>query len=343
MVRRPLFFLVLTALAVLLAMNLFFAFHTVRQHYYHKLEEIRTAQDPQLLLVGNSLLMDLRADALDKAAAQAGLNAPSVNSSLAGLLPPEQWLLFHYAMQRHPGIRTLVVGFYDFQLTEPDATRISDFIYDRTLVVDPRFPIPEVAAAYGFGPRRTLELRLVRALPMLAFRGREQGRVAELRDNMKQMGIPQSSDPGDPDHLEASSPQDFDNKAQAFLQNPRHFNPSFESIFHEAQAAHMRIVLVIMPMSPLHRNMFYARPAWSQYISAMNALARQRGLQISWIDGSGWLPSQDDFADHVHMSKAGMDTFTSRLGKELAQALLSPQTHAAAQNSSRSHSASGAQ
>lgn len=343
MIRRPLFFLALTAVAVLVAMNLFLASRTARQPYYRRLEELRTAQDPQLLLVGNSLLMDLQPDALDKSAARAGLKVSSVNSALAGLMPPEQWLLFHYATRQHPGIRTLVVGLYDFQLTEPDTTQVSDLIYDRMMVFDSRFPLDEVAAAYGFDPRRALELRLVRALPMLAFRGKEQGRTAKLREHMQQMGIPPPEDPGDPDLLEAASPQDFDSQAQAFLQNPRQFNPSFESIFREARAAHMRIVLVIMPISPLHRSTFYARPVWPRYISAMSAMARRRGFQMDWIDASGWEPGQSDFADHVHMSQAGMVDFTTRLGSELARVLSSAQACAPAPDAPCSVSVSAAQ
>jgi len=321
MIRRPLFFLALTAVAVLMAMNLFFASRITRQHYYQKLEEIRTVQNIQLLLVGNSLLTDLQTHALDQSAARTGLKVASINSALAGLLPPEQWLLFHYAMQQHPGIRTLVVGLYDFQLTEPDTTKVSDFIYERMMVFDPRFPVGEVAAAYGFGPRQTLEMRMVRVLPMLVFQGNEQGHVENLRNHMQQMGMQQPLDPGDPDLLEATAPQDFDSQAKAFVQNPHQFNPSFESIFHAARAARMRIVLVIMPMSPLHRSTFYARPAWPLYISAMRAMARRRGFQIDWIDASGWEPSQNDFVDHVHMSRTGMDDFTIRLGSELARVL----------------------
>lgn len=343
MIRRPLFFLALTAVAVFVAMNLFFASRTARQHYYQKLEEIRTFQNLKLLLVGNSLLTDLQTDALDKSAARAGLKVVSMNSALAGLLPPEQWLLFHYAMQQHPGIRTLVVGLYDFQLTEPDTTEVSDFIYERMMVFDPRFPLGEVAAAYGFGPRQTLEMRLMRALPMLVFQGNEQGHVENLRNHMQQMGMQQPLDPGDPDQLEATAPQEFDSQAKAFLQNPHQFNPSFESIFREARTAHMRIVLVIMPMSPLHRSTFYARPDWPLYISAMRAMALRRGFQMDWIDASGWEPNQSDFVDHVHMSRTGMNDFTIRLGTELARVLSSAQACAPAPNASCSASVSSAQ
>lgn len=319
--RRPFLFLVLSAVALLAAMNLLFAALAGRLEYHRKLEQIRTASDPQVVFVGNSLLWDFDPDSFSAAVSQTGLNTVALNTALSGLEPPEQWLLFHYAMQQHPGIHTLVVGFFDFQLTEPDYTRVSDLVLNRMVGLDPRFSVHQVVSAYNFGATQTLELRLTRALPILARHSNESMYAQILHDYLMHIGLPRPADPGDPYQVEAGSPRDFDRDVQMFLNDPTHFNRSFESIFREAKARHMQIVLVVMPMSPLHLHRFYDLPSWSQYLQALHALAQRRGLSVTWIDASHWLPSQSDFVDHVHTSAAGMNLFTAQLGKRLADGI----------------------
>ena len=239
------------------------------------------------------------------------------------LQPPEQRLLFHYAVQEHPGISTLVVGIYDFQLTAPDHSHLADLAGNRMVGIDHRFPSAEVVETYNFGARDRAELALVRALPMAANRSSAWKDVELLRRSMASIGMPAVATNsmgrvGDFAALEAGSSQIFDAQAQAFLADPEHFNTSYEAIFAQARKAKMNVAIVVMPMSPAHRAAFYARPLWGQYLQALERLSAGRDIRV--IDASEWLPADGDFADHLHMTQDAAREFSLRIGCELPRA-----------------------
>jgi hypothetical protein len=290
--------------------------------YVHKLETIRTAHNPNLLIVGNSLLDGhLDEAALAQMASQNGIGFIPVNAAMGASLPPEHLLLFDYAVQNHPGIHTLVLGIYDFQLTAPDHSRLSDLTGNRMVGIDRRFPISEVAAVYGFGLLDRVELEGLRMLPLVANRANAWKNIELLRRSMGVIGMPHAATNsmgrvGDFAALEAGSTSIFDAQARAFIEHPDHFNASYEAMFSQAQRAGMDVVIVMMPMSPPHRQIFYARPFWPQYLEALEALAAQRGIRV--IDASNWMLSEQDFVDHLHMTQEAAHDFSVRLGGELA-------------------------
>lgn len=321
--RRILLPLFITAGVVLLALNLALVPWSHRLPYYRKLETIRVSRQPNLLFVGNSLLdSHIYEPAFEESAAASGAHWTVLNSALGASKPPEQQLLFQYAVQKHAGISTLVVGFYDFMLTDQDRSHVADLTGNRMIGMDHRFSFSEVVNTYGFGLEDKAELELVRLLPMAAYRANAWKNVELLRRRMASVEMPkaESNSMGrveDFAALESDSTQQFDVDAQAFLANPDHFNSSFEAIFARAQAAKMRIVLVVMPMSPYHLNRFYARPLWSEYLAAVTKLASARDIQV--IDASQWMPAETDFADHLHLTFEAARPFSMRLGKTLAQ------------------------
>jgi hypothetical protein len=313
----------ITAALVLAGLNLGLGIWGHRLPYAQKLESIRTAHDPNLLLVGNSLLDHHLDDvALSQSAAQGNLDIRPLNSALGASEPPEQRLLFNYALQSHAGIRTLVVGIYDFQLTAEDRSRLSDLTGNRMVGINRRFRPADVAAVYGFGTRERLEIAALQRLPMAANRANIWKYVELLRRSMGAMGMPAEATNsmgrvGDFAALEAGSPQIFDAQARSFLDRPDRFNASYEAIFGEARRRGMKVVVVVMPMSPYHHEVFYNRPLWSQYLDGLGGLARGRGIQV--IDASGWMPEAADFADHLHMTQDAAHRFSIRLGGELAK------------------------
>jgi hypothetical protein len=321
--KNPLIPALVTAVSLLASLNFLISAWSHRLPYYHKLEEIRTAQYPNLLFVGNSLLDGH----LDEAAfnhSSPNRSFKALNSALGASMPPEQQLLFEYAVQNHCDIRTVVVGTYDFQLTAPDHTRPGDLTGNRMVGIDKRFPVSEVASVYGFGPVDTLELQMLRRLPMAANRANIWKNVELLRRSMGSIGMPRvdTNSMGrvaDFAALESGSFDAFDTDARSFLAQPDHFNASYESIFRQARQNDMNVVIVIMPISPYHRATFYARPVWHEYLNALQQLAGQRGIQV--IDASDWFPSEQDFADHLHMTVPAARVFSSRLGERLTQSL----------------------
>jgi hypothetical protein len=327
-VIRPRLTILLTSVLLLTGVNLLVDAWSHRLFYYKKLEAIRLAQNPNLLFLGNSLL-DHGVDELALLQAARDGSLKPLDGALGGTRPPEHRLLFEYAVRTHPGIRTLVVGIYDFQITESDRTEIADLNGNRMVGVERRFPLSEVASDYGFGPLDQLELEALRWLPLVANRDnawqyvdRMRGLrcVMQLRQSMESMGmLPASTNSVGSAYglpaLESANLSEFDTNARAFIEHPDHFNTSYESIFNQAHGAGMKVVIVVMPMSPYHRATFYVRPLWRSYVSLLADLAARRNIRF--IDGSDWAPLPEDFGDHVHMNSQGIHNFSIHMGDEL--------------------------
>jgi hypothetical protein len=323
MTKRPLSFLLLIAALVLVGLNLVMGHLTKRLPYYVRLQAIQNDPASNLLFVGNSLLdRHLDEPALIASAAAGGVSFHPLNSAIGGSEPPEQRLLFQYAVETHSGISTLVVGFYDFQLTVPDHSHVADLKGNRMVGMDHRFSYGEVVDAYNFGALDRLELSWARTLPMVANRASAWRDVELMRRSMAEIGMPAVAKNSmgrveDFDALESGTPEAFDAKVIAFLATPESFNASFEAIFREARERKMSVVLLLMPMSPAHVNLYYKRPLWGQYLAAVESLATRRGIRI--IDASDWMPVQSDFVDHLHMTQEVKAAFSERLGTELAR------------------------
>ena len=314
----------ITALVValfLLAANLLMTRWSARLPYREKLEDIRLAQAPNILFIGNSLL-DGRVDAT---ALKQGSGTPAVslrplNAALGGTEPHTQALLMDYSVRSHPELQTLVIGFFDFQLTAEDRVTPADLTGNAAVAIDPRFPLSEVDAVYHFTPLEDLQLRFLRAAPMVAYRKNAWKYVEILRRRMEQMGMPHEATnsngrAADFSSLEAGTPAHFDDEVAESLQAPQPFNASYERIFAEGASRHLHVVMVAMPMSPEHRSTYYARPSWNAYWKLTRQRLQQRGFEV--IDASDWMPSSTQFVDSLHMSPAAATEFSYRLGQQL--------------------------
>lgn len=320
--RQPFLRFCFTSLAVLAAINLLLGAWSNRLPYARKLDTIRTARDPNLLLVGNSLLdHHLDEAAFTQTALTLRGSFRPLNAALGASEPPEQRLLFNYAIGNHPGISSLVIGFYDFQLTAEDHSRLADLTGNRMVGLDRRFAPSTVAQAYGFGPLDQFDIAVLQYLPIAANRASAWKLVELMRRHMGSMGMPHAAvnSMGRVDDfaaLEAGSPASFDAGASQFLADPTHFNASYEAIFTQAHQRGISINIVAMPMSPFHRQTYYSRPLWSRYLAALTALAARRGIRV--IDASDWFPGQQDFVDHLHLAPGAVPGFSTHLAQELA-------------------------
>src|SRR3954453_12948795 len=234
MPKRSLVPLGIVALLLIVILDAFFGgFWSHHQPYFRKLRSIESAAEPNLLFIGNSLL-DSRVDEtlFAAAASERGKSFRTVNTALGGIPPQEQRLLSEYALYRHPHIRTLVVGIFDFQLTAKDHTGPWNLIGNGLAALDPAVPISEVADAYNLGQVDLLQVRVQRALPFVPNRFSAWKAVELLRRSMGEIGMPhaQTSNLGrasDFASLEAAAGSDFDAKAYQFLQHPSGFNSSY--------------------------------------------------------------------------------------------------------------------
>ena len=323
MPKRSLLPLGIVGLLLIVILDSFFSVWSHHLPYFRKLRSIESASEPNLLLLGNSLLEDRVDETLFiTAASERGKSFRPVNTALGGIPPQEQRLLYEYALYRHPHIRTLVVGVFDFQLTAEDHTRPWNITGNGLVAIDSAVPISEVADAYNFGQLDLMQVRVLRALPFLPNRVSAWKGVELLRRSLGEIGMPhaQTTNLGrasDFAYLEAAAASDFDDKAYEFLQSPNRFNTSYEYIFQHARSTGIDPVIVIMPMSPFHRAKFYSLQSWTLYRAAFIRLASERGIRV--IDASNWLPLGKYFDDNLHMSRTGVAEFSERLRRELAE------------------------
>jgi hypothetical protein len=323
MSKRSLFFVIALCGGFLLAVNLLMVPWSRRLPRSIKLESIQRAKSSDLLFIGNSLL-DGKVDvvALNQGSASSGVSFRPLNAALGGSDAYTQALLMRYAVRNQSDLKTLVVGFLDFQLTQNRPITPMQLSGNDLVAVDRRIPVSDVSEVYGFNSLQTAELRLLRSAPMLTNRENAWKYVELLRRSMGQVGMPPEAKNGmgrvsDFAALESGSSEAFDAEAGLFSRDPSHFNPSYERVFSLAVQRRMRVVVVLMPMPPRHRSLFYSRPSWREYFDKVKSLARQRGFTV--IDASEWLPQDSQFADTLHMSDPGATEFSRRLGTELAK------------------------
>ena len=117
--------------------------------------------------------------------------------------------------------------------------------------------------------------------------------------------------------LSSADSDRFDASARSFSQHPDRFNTSYEAIFGTARDAGVNAVILVMPISPFHRETYYSRASWRDYLSALERLAASRNIRV--IDASDWQPQPEDFKDRVHMSRPGGHRFSVLLGAELSR------------------------
>jgi hypothetical protein len=316
-------------LLAFIVLNLLTSIWARRLIYFKKLETIRLAQNPNLVMVGDSMTEEILPESLAKGAARADLRP--LNAALGGTEAPEHQLLFEYAARTYPAIHTVVIGIFDFQLTAPVSRSVRDLVGNRMLGFDSRFPRPEVAAVYGLTWQEMAEIDAIRAVPLVANRGNFVKYIDILHDSQSFVsmrrylnefgllpaGVPVATKPQDFAVSEAATPEIFDSEARFFTDHPDHFSRNYEAIFSQAHRAGMNVIIVLMPVSPLHRSVFYDRPRWTNYVNALTDLAKRRGIRI--VNAIGWISSPEDFQDHVHMTPEAARRFAFRLGDELAK------------------------
>lgn len=320
--RYPLAVLIVVSFVVLATGDLGMSYWSHRLPYRRKLAEIATARDVNLLFVGNSLLDGyIDGSKLEQAADPYGVRFRALNAALGATLPPEQELLFDYAIQRQPAVRTVVIGFFDLQLTAEVPSRVGDLTGNRMVAMDGSIPMSEVEATYGFDWSQRLAVEMMRELPLAANRASAWRDVELLRRRMAQVGMPPVATNSmgrvaDFQALEVGSEETFDAEIEEYLRGEQRFNSPYRVILRECRERGLRVVILIMPASPYHRNRYYAHEPWKAYVAAVRALAAEQNIAL--IDASDWMPEDQDFVDHLHLAPNVVGEFSSRLGVALA-------------------------
>jgi hypothetical protein len=284
-----------------------------------KLDAVARNSDANVLILGNSLL-DGHIDppAFQKAAGELSEQLLPVDAALGASQTPEQYLLFHEGIKQRQ-VRAIVIGFYDFQLTQPVPTNVSDLIGNRALAFDPRIEAGDAESIYHFDFGSRVRYRLFRSLPMLAYRGNAWKSVELLRRKLGNVGMPEvaTNELGrvsDFDALE-TKPSQFQIEAQQFADNPVRLNEPIERILQEGKERHCAVVFVLMPISPYHQATYYSLDSWKRYRGAIQVLAAQR--RAGFIDASQWYSDPSDFADKLHLQRGTRSAFSVRLARAI--------------------------
>jgi hypothetical protein len=324
---RKFLFAVLAVLACFVLANIAVSLWSRRFPAIRKLDQISVASDANLLFIGNSLL-DGRIDPVlfINSPAAASAHLVPLNAALGGSLPPEQYLLFRHAAMNHP-ISTIVIGFYDFQLTKAIPTKPYDLAGNRAVSFDRRIAAAEAESIYNFTWAQRWQFRTLRSFPLIAYRTQVWKYIELLRRNLGEVGMPKSptnawgraSDFG---ALEASSQDAFNEEALRFSTQPTGLNEPTQRVVAESKSRHIRVILLVMPASPYHRETFYTQESWNKYLHALRNLKDVDSL--GFIDASRWFLSERDFADRLHLDFSRTGAFTERLAREIVLSLNCP-------------------
>jgi len=285
-----------------IAANFAMAKWTARIRGMQKLDAIEAATKANTLVVGNSLLdYTLDEQVFQDTARSASADLIPLNTAISATSAPEHYLLFSRALRLLPGIHTVVIGFYDFQLTAERQVKVSDMGFDRMVAFNPRVPIRDAESIYAFSPQEKLLFRLFRALPLIAFRFNIWHPVERLRISL---GGPEYS-------MDKIIEEVYGYGAAGFHGTVTHLNAPMDRLIRDAQARHCQVIFVLMPMAPRHLKVCYAQPLWQNYQAEVTrVLAEDR---CGFIDATTWFPSPDYFKDSIHLNERAVEPLSVKL------------------------------
>jgi len=271
-----------------------------------------------VLGIGNSLM----AAGFDPTAAQdtfqkAGRSVIAVNGGLGATTEIEQLALTRLALRQHT-VRDLVYGFCDLQLTTGVPLKNSELIGNRAMLY---YLEPQLTLRYGrFDLLNRLEFQTYRCCALLRERSNIWAKVEKMRRAMEEVGMPrqetnQFGRRADFNLLESADSNEFARHCREKMTSGDLLSPVLQELFQEAEASGSRITVVEMPMHPLHVSRFYGLAAWKEFRS-QSRLAVERAGAV-YIDGSGWVPDEGDFQDHLHLARSGAARFSRLLAEEL--------------------------
>lgn len=278
---------------------------------------VRQATGAQVLAMGNSLIgVGFKEPSFDGGM---GLDkqSGSISVAMGGSSAIEQLLMLRYALRQGMRPRVVLFGFFDFTLTHPLEYTTSDLIGNRAMLY---YIEPEYARGfYRLSLHDGAEFEIMRHFELFVDRGTVWERVELWRRALAQQGMPpeKTNEMGravDFAMLEYPSQAEFVAECGRASRNP--LIPSVREIALQAEAAGAKVYFVEMPMPPEHVRLFYEQPQWSGgYRAHLQQMLGELGAK--YIDASHWMPDENSFEDPLHLSYAGAQEFSKRLGAYL--------------------------
>jgi len=236
----------------------------------------------------------------------------AVNLAMGASAPVEHLLLLRAGLRADPNARVLLYGFYDFQLTDPEAFVASDLIGNHDLLY---YQEPEFARRYyHLSARDAAAFEISRRLPLLAERGAVWAKVEVLRRALAQQGMPAVATSrfgraADFTLLEAKSREEFERHCLTAAGAP--LGLAVSEMLREAQQRGIRVAVILMPLPPKHVELFYETAAWAAYQGRLRSLLAEQG--VTYLDASRWIPEPERFGDALHLGEPAAREFSRRL------------------------------
>jgi hypothetical protein len=276
------------------------------------------SQSDRVIALGNSLIAaGFDAEAFDRGI-KIDPSAGSVNLGLGASTPIEHLLILRSALRAGARPATIVYGFYDFQLTEPEVFRTSDLFGNHAMLyyTEPKF----AERFFRQSLHDHIEFELMRHVPMLVERGAIWAKIERLRRGLSELGTDRRvtnrfGRVQDFSLLEAPDVAQFTSDCASATNGQ--LNSAVSELIREASDAGIKVVIVEMPMHPYHVETFYRLAAWQQYTSRLRDILAEQN--VAFIDASNWIASGQEFADHLHLSPTGASQFSEKLGSRLRE------------------------
>jgi hypothetical protein len=317
---RRIFFLALAGTLLLVgALDLAVGMSTKHSIARRLMAHARESTGAQVVGLGNSLMVGGFVEASIASSMQLDSRHGAVNLAMGSTSPVEHLLALRYGLQHGIRPRTVVYGFFDFQLTHPVEFSTSELIGNHAMLY---YVEPEYARRfYRLSFHDRVEFQIMRHFELFVDRSAVWRHVELVRRALAQQGMPpeQENSMGravDFRILEYPSASAFISECGRASHNP--LIPPIREIALQSEAAGANVYFVEMPMPPDHVRMFYDQPPWSAgYRMHLEQMIGELGAH--YIDASHWMPDEISFHDPVHLNSEGAQGFSRRLGEYLRE------------------------
>lgn len=285
--------------------------HTISRRL---LADTSEATHAQIIALGNSLMRSGFVPEVFAPPALPNGKSPAFNLAMGASTPIEQLLLLRAGLQSFASPRLLLYGFYDFQLTDPVSFSNADLIgnHDILYYQEPAF----ARRFYQMNQYESAAFEIDRRASLLAERGAVWAKVELLRRGLGQQGMPaqatsQFGRAADFTLLEAKNREEFEQHCSAASEAD--LNAPVAEIIRGAQQNGIKVVFIVMPLPPKHVQAFYDSVGWNTYQRHIRRLLRAQN--VAYLDASRWIPDASKFGDALHLTPAGAQEFSHRLGE----------------------------
>lgn len=101
------------------------------------------------------------------------------------------------------------------------------------------------------------------------------------------------------------------------IQSGNFLDGPIQALLQAARQHGTKVLVVEMPVHPLHLRRFYAQPIWQTFRAKTREAVETAGA--GYLNASDWITDSHLFADPLHLSKEGGTLFSHRLAERLLE------------------------